>query len=73
MIGISRLNFSACETRFTASLAIFQRAFRFQIYTGLSYCHVLTIISQNYAGSKQKSKCSQHRTRQSPTPRVQKV
>jgi len=73
MIGISRLNFSACETRFTASLAIFQRAIRFEIYTGLSNCHVLKIISQNYAGSKQKSKPSQQRTMQSPTPTVLKV
>jgi len=68
MIDISRLNFSVCKTRFTASLAIFQLAIRIEIYTGLSDCHVLTIISQNYAGSEQKPICSQHRTRQSPTP-----
>jgi hypothetical protein len=55
MEGISRLNFTACKTRFTALLAIFQRAIRFEIYTGLSDCHMLTIISQNYAGSKHKS------------------
>jgi hypothetical protein len=73
MIGISRLNFSAYKTTFTASLAIFQRAIRFEIYIGLSDCHVLTIISQNYAGSKQKSTCSQHRTRQNPTPTVQRA
>jgi hypothetical protein len=68
MIDISRLNFSVCKTRFTASLAIFQLAVCLEIYTGLSDCHVLTIISQNYAGSEQKSICSQHRTRHSPVP-----
>ena len=55
MVRISRLNFSACKARFSASLAIFQREIRFEIHTDLSDCHVLTIISQNYAGSKQKS------------------
>jgi hypothetical protein len=42
MMGINCLNFSGCK-RFSAPLAIFQGAFRFEIYTGLSYCHMLPI------------------------------